>query len=140
MGNWRTVNLRGTMAAGDVEKANEFLDPGEDYRNWTCLSFTTGLAGLGRWPAEVINANGNLSERDYSPEDVAETLRELVRVAPSLDLKVHCGGDYEATDYIATVTVAAGIVTLGEPEVSKVKSVDEDAVLGRLFKAMRGES
>lgn len=138
MGNWRTVNLRGTLAPDDVAKAEEFLDPGADYRHWTCLSFSNGLAGLGWWAAEVINADGNLSERNYGVDDVAETLRELVKVAPSLVLKVHCGADYEDETCVATITVADGVVSVGEPEVMKVKGAGQDAMLGRLFKQMNG--
>lgn len=138
MGNWRTVNLRGQMAEADIEKANEFLNPGEDYRHWTCMSFSSGLAGLGHWPAEVINADGNLSERDYSVDDVAETLRDLVKVAPSLELKVHCGGEYESEECLATVTVANGEVSIGAPEVPKVKAASMDSVMGRLFGHMHG--
>lgn len=138
MGNWRTVNLRGTLAPEDVDKATEFLTPDEMYRNFGPMSYGAGMAGLGRWAREVINADGNLAERDYGSDDVAEHLRGLVAVAPSLELKVHCGADYEDSNCIATVTVSNGEVSVGEPEVAKVAAVDGDAALGRLIKFMNG--
>ena len=102
MGNWRTVNITGTMTAADASALRARLaytyergDPGMD--NFGPLSFSIespGLCGLGDWPAGQVSRCGNLAERDYSPEDVAEELRKLVHIAPSMLLKVHCGGDW----------------------------------------------
>lgn len=138
MGNWMTVNLRGTLAAEDVAKATEFLTVNDDWSNFGPLSYSPGLCGLGEWAREVISANGNLSERDYSTDSVVDFLRGLVAVAPSLNLKVHCGGDYESKTCVATITVHDGDVSVGDPEVAQVGGADQDAVLGRLFKAMGG--
>jgi hypothetical protein len=138
MGNWRTVNLRGTVSADEVPAARTRLTVNGygDYSNWGPLAFSNGLCGLGEWLDAVINADGNLYERGYSVDDVAEALRELVEIAPSLALKVHCGGEYEDTECVATITVAGGVVTVGAPEVREVKPIGEDAALGRLFRAI----
>jgi hypothetical protein len=138
MGNWRTVNLRGTLATEDVAAVREFIAVPADYSRFHCLSATNGLAGLGQWATEEIHADGNLAERDYGPEDVADTLREIVAFAPSLTLKVHCGNDYEDKTCVATVTVADGVVSVGDPERETVGSISEDAFAGRLFRAITG--
>lgn len=136
MGNWRTVNLRGTLAPADVAAVREYITVPHDYSRFHCLSATTGLSGLGDWAAEEIHADGNLAERDYDPDDVAGTLRVIVALAPSLALKVHCGADHEDTTCVATVTVAAGVVSVGEPERASVAGVSEDLFAGRFYGAL----
>lgn len=137
MGNWCTVNLRGSLAKEDVPKVIKFVTVLPDYSNFNCLSGSLqGLAGLGMWPAEEIHADGNLAERNYGEESVAETLREIVAIAPSLSLKVHCGGEYESTKCIATVTAENGVVLCGDPEVETVESISAEEFEGRLFKAI----
>ena len=141
MGNWKTVNLRGTLAAGEVEAAKQHLRLKDDYSNFGPLSIgVSGLSGLGDWVRQSINADGNLAERNYGVDSVADHLREVVAVAPSLTLKVHCGGEYEDTKCIATITVSDGQVTVGDPEVEVVNSIDEDVFRGRLFGAIGGLS
>ena len=108
VGNWRTVNVTGTMSAEHAARLRELLDwrdygyAGHEPPHGTdCLSFSSimpGLAGLGAWPATEISRSGNLHERDYSVEDVATALRALVLLAPSMMLKVHCGGEYESAE------------------------------------------
>jgi hypothetical protein len=137
MGNWRTVSLRGTLAPEHLAAATEFITPRTDYGDWHCLSASDGLCGLGHWIAERISCDGNLAERDYSVQDVADTLGALVDVAPSLELKVHCGGDYESETTVATITVHEGVVSIGEPEVLTV-GIDSDRTLGRLVRVLMG--
>jgi hypothetical protein len=130
MGNWRTVTITGTMSAADSAKLRALLDWG-DYMSrdhqpppeTDCLSFSTahpGLCGLGNWPAEKMDRSGNLHERDYSVEDVAAALRVLVHAAPSMLLKVHCGGEYESDECVATISVGEGLVVTGKPEKATV--------------------
>jgi hypothetical protein len=142
VGNWRTVNINGTITNDeDLRRAHEFLTPDADYSNWTCLSYQDGLAGLGRWAAPRIRACGNLSERDYSVDDVAEALNGLVdhigRVTCTFRAKVHCGGDWEDERCVATVTVAYGgagtIVTIGPPEVARVETASPSDMLSRFY-------
>jgi hypothetical protein len=133
MGNWRTVTITGTIGAEDAAAAQEFVELGDDPKTWDrfhCLCWPgPTLCGLGRWiPAGGGNiaAVGNLAERDYDVDDVAETLRRMLTVAPSLDVKVHCGGDWEADACTATVTARAGQVTVGPAEIPTVgEGMDE---------------
>jgi hypothetical protein len=124
MGNWCTVTIVGSIDPKDANAAVDFVETEKDLSRFHCLCYCgPSLCGLGRWvPREggVISVVGNLSERDYGPEAVAEVLRQMVAVAPSLDLRVHCGGDYESTVCESTVTVADGVVVIGPPEVATV--------------------
>ncbi len=124
MGNWRTVTITGTIDPADVPAARRYVEIGDDWTNFHCLAFVgMSLCGLGRWVPPLggtIHAVGNLAERDYTPEDVAEALTGMVAVAPSLAVKVHCGDDWESTTCIATVMAVDGRVSVGEPEVATV--------------------
>lgn len=136
MGNWRTVHLIGTCDPAEVETIRTLLIPDGWYLNFGPLSITQGLCGLGDWPAETINSSGNLAERNYTPSDVAEHLRGLVTFAPSLQLIVHCGGDYESTRCIATLYVRDGQVIEGEPAVETLHGVSEATMTTRLLKQL----
>ena len=142
MGNWRTVNITGTIARqSEVDALRKHLDyePGGgegDYSHFGPLSFNStrpSLCGVGDWPALQVDRCGNLAERDYSVEDVAETLRELVHIAPSMLLKVHCGADYESDECIATISVGEGLVVVGEPERETIDGPPESQMLTNLF-------
>ena len=76
------------------------------------------------WPAAAFNAVGNLSERDYDVDDVAESLALMAKAAPSLTCKVHCGGDWESKVCVATVALASGVVTIGDPEIITLDDAD----------------
>ena len=146
MGNWRTVNITGTIARqSEVDALRKHLDYGNpgyengDYSHFGPLSFNTarpGLTGLGCWPALRIARRGNLAERDYSVKDVAETLRELVLIAPTMLLKVHCGGDYESDECVATISVGEGLVAIGKPEVETIKGPSEEQMLANFMQNM----
>lgn len=144
MGNWRTCNIVGTMTADDAVKLREVLDWG-DYvtgrrdvpLDAECLSFSSaspGLAGLGAWPAENISRCGNLHERDYSVQDVARALETLVRIAPSMMLKVHCGGEYESDECVATISVGEGLVVVGKPERETVDGPSTEQMVANLYR------
>jgi hypothetical protein len=140
MGNWCTVSLRGTLAKSDVDAVREFVTCEPDFSNFHCLTGSiSGLCGLGMWPAEEIHVDGNLAERNYDADSVADTLREIVKIAPSLSLKVHCGGEYEDKTCVATVTAHDGEVLVGDPEVETVSGISDDAFKGRLFGAILGD-
>lgn len=152
MGNWRTVSMSGTMTAGDAAALREYL--GYSYRFVTGggprdpawdrfgpLSFNRdqpSACGLNDWPAETVNRAGNLAERGYDPEDVAAQLRQLVTVARSMLLVVHCGGEYESLDCVATVRVGEGVVALGKPEVEKISAMDEAQAGLNMLRALSG--
>lgn len=136
MGNWRTVMISGSVAADEVPAllaAVRYTD--KDWDNFGPLAYgqTPSLCGLHDWVRPTVQAAGNLAERDYGPEDVAEHLRKLLAVAPSLRVKVHCGADWEKPECVATVTVSRGAVTVGPPEVETVHGVSESESTGRLM-------
>lgn len=138
MGNWRTINMIGTVNADEVPVLRARLAY-DTYGDWTAYGFgplsfdpsVPGLASLGDWVRPLVAACGNLAERDYGVADVATVLAELVQLAPSLRLKVHCGGDYESTACVATITVGGGGVAVGPAEVESVTPASDDLVTGR---------
>jgi hypothetical protein len=145
MGDWMTANIVGTMHADDVRALRAVLDrgPGYSWPNWgepyACLSFSSarpGLAGLGAWPAMTMSRCGNLAERGFTVEDVHKALEALVPLAPSMLLKVHCGGPYESEECIATISVGEGLVVTGKPEQATVNGASEDQMLTHLMTNM----
>lgn len=127
MGNWRTVDIRGKIDIKDVDDIKNFLS--EDYKgkddNWEACPFFMGhsLCGLGEWvnPDGSIDISANLSERDFSIEDVETALECLARRYPSLDIVLHAGSDYESVVCEATFHVKDGVVTKHAPEVSEIR-------------------
>lgn len=143
MGNWMTIRIIGTCAGSDLpalERAIRYnYRDSETPDNFTCLSHTGGLAGLPMWARENIDVVGNCAERDFYPGDVAEALMELVKKAPSLSVKVHCGGSYESQECVATVTLENGIATVGDPEVGSVGEISEAQMVDHfLLQMIRG--
>lgn len=144
MGNWRTVNLIGTMTEQDAAKLRDYLgyshelaDPG--WKRFGPLSFNRhqpSMCGINAWPARAMDVVGNLAERGYDVEDVAEHLRELVEIAGSMLLKVHCGGDYESLDCVATVSVGEGVVAVGKPDVEQLKPISDAQVELNVIRAL----
>lgn len=139
MGNWMTVQIVGTVAAADLPALRRWVRTEGDWDRFHPLCyFGPSLCGLGDWTAETMDTVGNLAERDYSAQDVADALRQAVALAPSLNLKVHCGGDYESSDVVATVTAVDRVVTVGEPEKATLPEVDESVTRSRLAAALFG--
>jgi hypothetical protein len=141
MGNWRTVTLKGTVPADEVEPLRDSVrydymsDDAGEHEKYGPLAYSPrgSLCGLGGWPSETVDSGGNCFERDFDVEDIAEHLRRLVKVAPGMSLKVHCGGDWEDEKCVATVTVADGVVTVGEPEVAAVHGVPQAESMARMM-------
>lgn len=134
MGDWCTVTIVGTIEPKDAPAARAFINTGEDWDRFHCLcNCGPSMCGLGDWMPRNggdFTAVGNLSERNYDAESVAETLQQLLAVAPSLKIKVHCGGPYESTDCVATVTAADGEVYVSDPEIETV-GVGMDAAVAK---------
>lgn len=139
MGNWTTVNMIGKCNEEDVSALKQAITVNDDYENFHCLSNTGGLCGLNDWAEEQINAIGNLAERDYDADDIAEELKKLSEIAPSLNLVVHVGGDYESLDCIHTVKCKDGKVDILEPEVKQLMGIPKGQMEGNLLKAMMGK-
>jgi hypothetical protein len=145
MGNWRTVNMSGTIAEADIPALRERLSysyntPG-GFDNFGPLSFSTdspSLCGLNNWVRPVVNATGNLAERDYSPEDVRAELEKLLAIAPSMLLVVHCGGDWESDDCVATIRTGEGLAVLLPPEVASVSGPTAEQMQANLMANLYG--
>ena len=138
MGNWTTVHISGTCSKDDLPALKKAVNIGKDWEKFHCLCNSRSLCGLNDWTAENISAIGNLAERDYGEDDVAEQLRELVKIAPSLKLKVHVGGDYESLDCVATINCAEGVVTIDDPEIKALPAISDAQMQGNLMKAIIG--
>jgi len=145
MGKWRTVHLTGTMNQQDVGALWEHLgysaylshDSALDHVG--PLSFckdTLSLRGIGSWPAEKMDIIGNLHARDYSVQDVAEQLRELVAIAPSMMLVIHCGGEWESLKCVATIRTGEGLVAVMKPEVEKIIDVNDDQLTLESYRSL----
>lgn len=124
MGNWRTVKIVGTCDASELDALRAAIAY-KKFEPYHCLSDTGGLLGVGNWAAINISAQGNLAERDYSVQDVASHLQQLVEVAPSLDIVVHCGGEYESLNVVNTIVVSNGVVVIEDPHIDSLKKTDE---------------
>jgi hypothetical protein len=135
MGNWRSVKIVGSCDASEVRKLKDFINCSnyDDFDNFCPLSFTGGLVGLPLWPAKHIDATGNLAERGYDEDSVAECLNLLAKIAPSLKLKVHMGGDDEDKKCVATVVLENGKVEIDEPQIDKIGEVSKSQATNNLM-------
>jgi len=138
MGNWRTVWIIGKCGAEDLSALRQAvhvdLNDDNDWDKFHPLCFSgLSLCGLGDWPAEVINIVGNLAEREFVVGHEVGPLENLVKVAPSLEVKIHCGGDWESKDCIATVRAGNGTVALYAPEIETLPDISEAQMMGRFM-------
>lgn len=143
MGNWRAVALSGSCPADQVEvlkahlvHANTALDElfaREDREKisldeWDkvpephalCYSPKPSLFGLWNWPAEVIQASGNVG-KDTSIQELVESLLACSAVAPGLQLTVHVGEEWERDGCVCTLDLEDGKVDEGPPQVPTVE-------------------
>ena len=136
MGNWRRVYILGSCQ--DVAALDEQLRCDDEYANFHCLCYLSqpSVCGLGNWAAKSIKAIGNLTERGYSVENVASQLKLLAKAVLSLDIKVHCGADWEADECIATICVCQGEVKVGAPEIEALPVIPESQMKANLLRAM----
>ena len=47
-------------------------------------------------------------------------------------VKVHCGGEYESEECVATISVGEGLVVVGKPERETVDGPSDEQMLGNL--------
>lgn len=143
MGNWRRVFLSGYCDPDEVEpllKACKYsmdLTP-DDEVDFHCLTMTDGLMGLGEWVdyKGVIDRRGNLAERDFSVQDVAEQFEKLVKVAPSLNLWCHCGDERESLLCVASIRVNKGKVEVQKPKIEEIPDIPEEQGFGNFINAL----
>ena len=156
MGNWRMIEMAGTVAPADGKRIHEGIIElsryvvGESSANRrhreAKVGFTVSALRYGStdltgwfwdWPTGQINECGNLFERSYDPDDVLRDCVSLASFAPSLDLVVHCGGEYQSNLCLATIRVKDGTATLGPPEVPFVGVDIPDALAATLLDPVR---
>lgn len=131
------MQIEGTCDEAEVVALKAAVNIGQDYDRFHCLCNTgASLCGIGDWASRSMSQTGNLAERDYSVKDVADTLETLLAAAPSLKLKVHCGGEREDKTVINTITVADGAVTIGPPEKGLLPERSEADMTGRFLNAI----
>lgn len=149
MGNWRTVQIVGGMLAEEVDALRAELNQNFRFdldnpahlaqnKKFGPLSCTGGLCGIGSWPDTSINVVGNLAERDFSEHDVAEHLATLAKVAPSLGVLVHCGGDYEDEKCVATVVLFEGIAVVRPPDIERIGAIPKMQIENNMFRQLFG--
>jgi hypothetical protein len=146
VGNWRTVNITGTIAEAEIPALRGRL--GYSHRrgwlseqNFGPLSFDTdqpSLCGLNDWVRPKVSAIGNLAERDYAPRDVRDELEELLEIAPSMMLVIHCGGDWESDECVATIRTGEGLAVLLPPEVKQIMGIPGGQAEGNLLRVLYG--
>lgn len=143
MGNWRTVQVQGTIDAQEAQDAISLLryrlgtnvDPQREYY---CLSWCEppSLVGLNQWifADGTVTGHGNLAERDYSIATVEGTLRDLAQRFLSLNMVLHAGGENEDPTCVATLWVRDGHVALLPPQVPTVHGKSEAEMVANLLK------
>jgi hypothetical protein len=129
MGNWRTVHLQGSVGTPEWYPLVAHLSVRYEDPAWGCLH-SGGLFGLQNWAQSNVkergdrvefSSYGNLGERDYTPGDVADEIRRIKdQVAPSLILRVDCGGEYEDLTCVATVLVGEDDIVVVVPPMVEV--------------------
>ena len=135
MGNWTRVMVEGTCPEKDVSALERALDPGHSYENFHPL-VCGGISGLPNWASTNFLVVGNLAERDYTPKSVAQTLEGLAKTIPEFEAKVHMGGDYEADECVATVTLKDKKATIGPPEREAIPQQSAGQVHGNFLMAL----
>lgn len=126
MGDWTRVRITGTCAQGEVDALNAALhfDP-RTLEGFHCLC-CGGICGLPRyWGSPKIDAVGNLGERGYSHQDVADQLELLAKVAPSLTVFVDLGDHNESEVCVATIILREGKATIGPPLTREIPPLSE---------------
>ena len=133
MGDWRRVKIEGTCHTRDLLKLRNMLDPGRNYENFHCLVHTGGICGLPNWAGEQIDVIGNLAERDYGPEDVAEALATIAALCPTLSVLVHVGDHSESSTCVATVMAVNGDVSVGDPQIESIPEITSEQMQSNMM-------
>jgi len=108
--------------------------------NFTCLSMTEGLCGLGNWIQHKPNAVGNLAERDYGVDDVKAEMEVIAKKWPKVELTIHCGDEYEDSKCIATLILKDGVVQECNPQVDTLPDMSQEMIEGRMRYAIYGRT
>lgn len=148
MGNWRRVKLDGYCLPEEVDQLREAckyvdivqIDDPEGIEKWDfhCLTMTEGLMGLGNWVADNghICRVGNLAERGFVVADLLAQWFKLLKVAPSLNLWCHVGGEYEHPECVASIRIQKGTVELFPPKIEVIPEIPISQGINNFFKAL----
>lgn len=126
MGNWRTVNMTGSMSAEEAADCRKILDGWEGFETpAACFSMFKSICGINWWVKEngTIEAYGNLAERDFDNDDIETGLKFLAEKYPSMELTLHSGSDWESLTCSATFVVKNGEVQRLAPQVEELKPI-----------------
>lgn len=151
MGNWRTVEIIGSCPEEDVRGLREFIDCADMFHSpyktqqedaeerWSCMCYPgPSVCGLGIWANAEIHRIGNLAERDFSVEDVRHALEKIGKYFSGLELSVHCGGDYESLNCVATVKLKDGVAKILPAEKEKIEKMSGAQLKTNLLRTMLG--
>ena len=129
MGNWRTVDMKGSIDKESVRDIRSFLSVErlrkcEGATGTMCFTMGHSLCGLNRWVNDdgSIDVSANLYERDFDNDDIEKALNILAKRYPSLSLTLHSGSDWESLACSATFHVKDGIVIRCPPEVEMIRN------------------
>lgn len=135
--NKRAVWLVGTVSADDLPLLQGFVRTGRGYQGFHALChYGPSLDGLNDWPALRMDVVGNLPGHGYTIDEIAEVLLWAAAFAPTLTLKVHCGGDHEDPEVVATITVEDLEVTVGPPEIARLRATTDAERVDRVVRAL----
>lgn len=126
MGNWRTVNMTGTMSAEEAVACRELLSENRGWRTPAeCFTMGKSICGIDDWVSEsgVIDARGNLAERDYDNDDIESGLVFLAEMFHSLEMTLHSGSDWESLECSATFVVSNGEVKRLPPQIKELEPI-----------------
>lgn len=137
MGNWRTANVVGTCDRSEIRELEQAIQWRRDDRNQElhCL-MGGGVCGLPNFAKPSFDVVGNLFERGYDEDSVKRALELLTKVAPSLECKVHLGGDYESKEVVFTITLEGGVATVGPPEQAEISEISETQMQQNLIQQL----
>ena len=133
MGDWRIIQITGTCAQRHIKildsriRCPDSAHTPRDSERWN--DFVEGPLSMHPkgnhlpgsryvdWVRKTIDYCGLCFERNYTLDDIEHFLWKLAGIAPSLCLKVHCGGDFQNPECIATFHLIDGHVSRLKPEI-----------------------
>lgn len=127
MGNWTRVKIVGSCASEHVAALMEYLSADFMDDRWGCLH-NGGLAGLPNWSGEMIEAVGNLGERDFTALDIRDELEKIAKIAPSLVMQVHVGADYERENCVHTIHLLDGKAKIVNPGITTIPEISKEHI------------
>jgi hypothetical protein len=146
MGNWRTVEIKGEVKnKAEVSEIRNYLtydrntyESAASNDGIYCLQFGESLCGINKWidQSGIIDASGNVWERDCEIEDLKNELETLASKFLSLELTLNAGDDYESENCVASFIVKDGKVEQVDPLVKELNGINQDYMTANLMKML----